>query len=250
MLKHTPSVLQTKAHTPKPQWSLTATVLHAPHLWTPPNFLLSERTSVKNSLAFGEGVYTVQGPGVPHSRLFWGETLHLLPVHGAPPPVVCMWGLGGLRLNLRVRMGVGEGRGGGGGSSKRDTKRRPSAWLHGAAGAGERASNTSHLQGSRDLSGHAPATPHLGPAYLGWGRGDAAAGGLGAVSVFLSPARGAQGTTIMGRDAKGVGRGSIARVPALWGSRGFLLVRGISCCSRVPRFGVSVYRSWGRAGVP
>ena len=66
---------------------------------------------------------------------------------------------------------------------------------------------------ARDLGGHSPAAPHLGPAYLSWGRGDAAAGGLGAVSVsVVSPARGAQGATIMGRDEKGAARGSVAPV--------------------------------------
>lgn len=56
------------------------------------------------------------------------------------------------------------------------------------------------------------AATHLDPAYLGWGRGDAAAGGLGAVSVSVSPARGAQGATTIGWDAKGAARGSVARV--------------------------------------
>lgn len=66
---------------------------------------------------------------------------------------------------------------------------------------------------ARDLGGHSPAAPYLGPAYLSWGRGDAAAGGLGAVSVsVVSPARGAQGATIMGRDEKGAARGSVAPV--------------------------------------
>lgn len=101
---------------------------------------------------------------------------------------------------------------------------------------------------ARDLGGHSPAAPHLGPAYLGWGRGDAAAGGLGAVSVFVvSPARGAQGATTMGWDEKGAARGSVAPVLELRGGgpRGLLLVRDSSCCPRVPRFGVSVSRNRG-----
>lgn len=106
------------------------------------------------------------------------------------------------------------GKGGGGGSSQLDTKRRPSAldpWRR--WGGGQCAPNTSFPTcRSRGLGGHSPAAPHLGPAYLGWGRGDAAAGGLGAVSVFVSLARGAQGATTMGWDAKGAVRDSVARV--------------------------------------
>lgn len=34
------------------------------------------------------------------------------------------------------------------------------------------------------------------------------------------------------------------------GPRGLLLVRDSSCCPRVPRFGVSVYRNWGCLGPP
>lgn len=82
-------------------------------------------------------------------------------------------------------------------------------------GRGQCAPNTSFPTcRSRDLGGHSPAAPYLGPAYLGWGRGDAAAGGLGAVSVFVSPARGggAQGASTMGWDEKGAATGSVAPV--------------------------------------
>lgn len=104
---------------------------------------------------------------------------------------------------------VGEGRGGGGGSSERDTKRRPSAsapWRRWGGGS------VHPILPSPPAGLGTLAATHLGLAYLGWGRGDAAAGGLGAVSVSVSPARGAQGATTIGWDAKGAARGSVTRV--------------------------------------
>lgn len=89
---------------------------------------------------------------------------------------------------------------------------------------------------SRGLGGHSPAAPHLGLAYLGWGRGDAAAGGLGAVSVSVGPARGAQGATSTGRGA----RGALGAQPP--GSRSF--ESGCVCvCARVCR-GVPEASCW------
>lgn len=85
---------------------------------------------------------------------------------------------------------VGEGRGGGGGSSERDTKRRPSAsapWRRWGGGS------VHPVLPSPPAGLGTSAATHLGPAYLGWGRGDAAAGGLGAVSVSVRPARGGSG---------------------------------------------------------
>lgn len=85
--------------------------------------------------------------------------------------------------------------------------------LYGDAGEGAVRTNTSFPTcRARDLGSHSPAAHHQGLAYLGWGLEDAAAGGLGAVSVFVSLARGAQGSTTMGWDAKGAARGSVALV--------------------------------------
>lgn len=67
-------------------------------------------------------------------------------------------------------------------------------------------------QQGREWGGSGSGQPTL-IFSLSWGRGDAAAGGLGAVSVsVVSPARGAQGATIMGRDEKRAARGSVAPV--------------------------------------
>lgn len=73
------------------------------------------------------------------------------------------------------------------------------------------------------------AATHLGPAYLGWGRGDAAAGGLGAVSVSVSPARGGSGRHNHRLGCEGRREGLSRPGPgALRGPRGLLLVRGSS----------------------
>lgn len=66
-------------------------------------------------------------------------------------------------------------------------------------------------QQGREWGGSGSGQPTL-IFSLGWGLEDAAAGGLGAVSVFVSLARGAQGSTTMGWDAKGAARGSVALV--------------------------------------
>ena len=156
-------------------------------------------------------MYILQGPRVPTAPglRFWGWTPHpLLP--SSRPKGLCQHSPAVCARTPVLGWGVGEGRGGGGGSSKRDTKRRPSASAPWRRWGGGRAHP---ILPSPPAGLGTSAATHLGPAYLSWGRGDAAAGGLGAVSVsVVSPARGAQGATITGRDEKGAARGSVAPV--------------------------------------
>ena len=161
----------------------------------------------------GRGVYPPRTKGPNSSRLaILGvdspPSSPFFAPEGSLPPLPR--GLGSCARTPGVRWGVGEGRGGGGGSSKRDTKRRPSASAPWRRWGGGRAHP---ILPSPPAGLGTSAATHLGPAYLSWGRGDAAAGGLGAVSVsVVSPARGAQGATIPGRDEKGAARGSVAPV--------------------------------------
>lgn len=132
--------------------------------------------------------------------------------HYAPPSPV---GPGSSAQTPGLGCEVGEGRGGGGGSSERDTKRRPSAsapWRRWGGG-----SVRPILPSPPAGLGTSVAT-HLGPAYLGWGRGDAAAGGLGAVSVSFGPARGGSGRHNHGLGCGGRREGSVARVLELGGA--------------------------------
>jgi hypothetical protein len=116
--------------------------------------------------------------------------------------------------------------------------------LHGDAEEGERALWTS-FPTCRTLGTSVPLTcrPSPGSHLPGLGpRGRRGRGPGRRVDLRLPGPRGAQGTTTtMSRDAEGVARGLVARVPRLWGARGFSLARG-SCC---PRFGVPVCRSSG-----
>lgn len=155
------------------------------------------------------------------ARSFWGDSLPSSPlfmVQRAPPPLPR--GAGELRPSLKTReWGGGRERRRGRLLQARHKETSFSLGSMATLGKGGRATRyfLPHLQGYGDLGDHSPAAPHLGPAYLGWGRGDAAAGGLGAVAVFVCPAPGAQGATTMDWGASGAARGSVAPVLKLWG---------------------------------
>lgn len=254
-LKHTPSLpFHRQRHTPEapaitlgPQATGSLTWAH-PQSPSPSQGGLHLRTQPGR----GDGVQILQRPRVQqlpaHSLQRWGGLSTLLPpspstrwlCHYAPPPPV---GPGSSAQTPGLGCEVGEGRGGGGGSSERDTKRRPSAsapWRRWGGGS------VRPIPPSPPAGLGASVATHLGPASLGWGRGDAAAGGLGAVSVSFGPARGGlrapQPWAGMRRAPRGLGRPGPG---ALGGPRGLLLVRGSSRCPRFPRFGVPVYRNWG-----
>lgn len=141
----------------------------------------------------GRGAYTphTEHPTAPGLHFFWGGTLHSTPLsvaQGALPPPPS--GARELHPNPRARV-WGGGREEEGAAPLTETQRdvlQPR--LHGDAGGG---ASTHPILPFPPAGLAASATTHLGPAYLGWGRGDAAAGGLGAVSVFVSPARGGSG---------------------------------------------------------
>lgn len=201
----------------------------------------------------GRGTYTprdevLTAPGSQAVFFGGGGTLPFSPlsvVQGAPPPHPHE--AEELRPNPWLGCGVGEGR-------RRGrlllARHKETSFSLGSM-ATLRGGSTHRILPTPPAGLGALAATHLRSAYLGWGRGDAAAGGLGAVSIFVSPAPGAQGSTTMGWDAKGAARGSVARVLELWGDpRGLLLVRGSSCYPRVPRFGDSVYQNWGESRTP
>lgn len=181
---------------------------HSRHSW---------ETALCDSLISFPTQVTSPNPGF--ELRYWPRASHiqhypfspLSVVQGAPPPHP--HGAEELRPNPWLGCGVGEGR-------RRGrlllARHKETSFSLGSM-ATLRGGSTHRILPTPPAGLGALAATHLRSAYLGWGRGDAAAGGLGAVSIFVSPAPGAQGSTTMGWDAKGAARGSVARVLELWG---------------------------------
>lgn len=206
----------------------------------------------------GRGIYTPRtgGPTVPESQ-FWGGGLSTLfppsVAQAALPPFPL--GPGSCAQTPGLGWGVGKGRGGGGGSSKRDTKRRPSAsapWRRWGGG------NAHPILPSPPAGLGTSAATHLLPltwARLTWaGAAGTPRQGAWAPSRFSSARPGVGGLRAprpwagMRRAPRPVQSPRSWSFERGWGGgvgRGLLLVRDISWCLRVPRFGSSVYRNRG-----
>lgn len=68
-----------------------------------------------------------------------------------------------------------------------------------------------HLQDYRASEATHLRCPHLGPAYLSWGRGDTAAGAWAPSQCRRQPGPGLRPPYDHGRDEKGAARGSVAQ---------------------------------------
>lgn len=159
---------------------------------------------------------------------FMGETLHPLPLLQGTATTLS----GGPELCPNLRVGVE-----GGGRERRrgrllQARHKETSFSLGSMATLRRGSAYSVLPSlPAGLGGPRwPLTcrPSPGSRLPGLGpRGSRGRGSGRRVDLRQPGPRGAQGTTTtMSRDAEGVTRGSVARVPGLWDARGFLLARG------------------------
>lgn len=185
--------LSDKGHTPKAPVVTQSCRMQAPLTFGHPQFFLSWGGHLRTQLGLWErtstSLYSSKNlrSNVP-GLLYWGDSLPPSPSPGyrnysfpGSEAVPKSQGWGG-------RWGKGEEEGAAPPSETQRDVLQPR--LHGDAEEGERALWTSFPTcGTLGTSVPLTCRPSLGPTHLGWGRGDAAAGGLGAVSIFVCPAR-------------------------------------------------------------